>query len=130
MCSSVYAYLYTPVRKVSAEREVLWPSTGGNESTRTTFTVQIIHKFLYQYLHCNQDIATVPLFPRRLCERGCTIYTQAAGFSPLLVVARKSARTPTQLFYAPKGIALITGWMIGCGAGVVDLWSGDALDVG
>ena len=47
MCTRVLEY--TPVRKVFAERQVLWRSLGSNESTRTTFTVQIIHKFLYQY---------------------------------------------------------------------------------
>ena len=65
--------LYTSVRKVFAEGQVLWQSLGGNESTRTTFSVQILHKFLYQYLHCGQDIAAVPLSPRKLCEWKCTL---------------------------------------------------------
>ena len=26
---------------------------------------------MYQYFCCRQDIATVPFFPRELCERGC-----------------------------------------------------------
>ena len=28
---------------------------------------------MYQYFCCRQDIATVPFFPRELCERGCTL---------------------------------------------------------
>jgi len=38
---------------------------------RQPLQLKIIHKFLYQYLHCHQDIATVPFFPQRLCEWGC-----------------------------------------------------------
>jgi len=66
-------HLYTAVRKVFAEGQVLWWCHGGNESTSTTFSVQSIPKSLYQYLHCRQDIATVPIPPRKLCERECTL---------------------------------------------------------
>ena len=57
-----------PFAKSSRKDRYCSKSFGGNKGTRTTFTVQIMHKILYQYLRCRQNTATVPVFPRRLCE--------------------------------------------------------------
>jgi len=47
-CAHHSTVLYTPIRKVFVKRQSLWQSRRGNNGTRTTFTVQIIHKILYQ----------------------------------------------------------------------------------
>jgi len=50
-----------PFAKPSRKDRYCGKSFGGNKGTRTTFTVQIMHKILYQYLLCRQNTATVPV---------------------------------------------------------------------
>jgi len=64
--------MYTPVRKVFAEGQVLWRCLGGKVGTGTRICVYFELKRLFWYFSCHQDFATVSVLPRKLCEREYT----------------------------------------------------------